>query len=88
MSGGGCCRGGWVGGGGACGPLSKKGMRQKTCQKIDPPYGDAFPPRNGNVLRVEMVLRDGDGSPLQRELNGAQEWNRGGHGASRGELSQ
>lgn len=89
MSGGGCCRGGaWVGGGGACGSLPKKGMRQKTCQKIDPPYGDASPLRNWNVLRVEMVLRDGDGPPLQRELNGAPEWDRGGYGASRGELSQ
>lgn len=83
---------GGVGGGGgasACGSLPKKGMRQKTCQRKDPPYGDAS--LQCNVLRVEMVvLRDGDdGPPLQRELNGgAQEWNRGDYGANRDELSQ
>lgn len=68
------------GGGGACGPLPKKGMRQKTCQRKDPPYGDVS--LQCNVLRVEnekMVLRDGDDElPLQHELNGdAQEWDRG-----------
>lgn len=89
---GGCCRGGALGGGGgasACGSLPKKGMRQKTCQRRDPPYGGAS--LQCNVLRVEMVvLRDGDdGLPLQHELNGgAQEWVRGDYGASRGELSQ
>lgn len=88
---GGCCRGGTQeGGGGACvgGYPPKKGMRQRTCQRRFPrQLGDASPQRI--VLRVEMVLRDGDdGPPLRRELNGgAQEWDYGDD-ASRGELSQ
>lgn len=63
-------------------------MRQKTCQRRFPrlPGGASL---QRKVLRVEMVLRDGDdGPPLQRELSGgAQEWDCGGD-ASRGELSQ